>query len=95
MGCGCIGGHGDKTEIIGAWAGTHALSIPNPGQAPHLCSSTSHVHQPQSKLKKNWAGTYRLANFQNNIGGHATEAEQYLTLTLLGSLKLVRLPISK
>ena len=37
----CIGGHGDKTEIIGAWAGTHALSIPNPGQAPQLVLFTN------------------------------------------------------
>ena len=27
---GCICGHGDKTEIIGAWVGTHALSILTP-----------------------------------------------------------------
>ena len=45
----CIGGHGDKTEIIGAWVGTHALSILTVDRA-HVTARCTSLH-PQMKKK--------------------------------------------
>ena len=48
-GGGCIGGHGDKTEIIGAWVGTHALSILTVDRA-HVTARCTSLY-PQMKKK--------------------------------------------